>query len=268
MYWSSPLRSALNTGYITGVDMCKVCTEAVCTNQLGASETKTEAQVIHDRRKWERGASETKCEAQVRALPSRVSSRSILCSSMFHVYMPMYMDIWYVTLGVPHSWGTPDSGKWFFEQETCYDLGLPIFQSHPCRFVCVCVKLLIVHLQDCSLQVVFFCTVPWSTSLLTAWRIDIDDIGNIYIYRNISINSHIVNKFAPLKHPTLWPSLKSKATKQINPLQKVFGLETLGERYFSKRRFSEKELIEKNKTITKSDKLELLKGSIPFTTSS
>ena len=26
---SSPLRSTLNTGYITGLDMCKVCTEAV-----------------------------------------------------------------------------------------------------------------------------------------------------------------------------------------------------------------------------------------------
>lgn len=168
--------------------------------------------------------------------------------------MPMYMDIWYVTLGVPYSWGTPDSGKWFFEQETCYDLGLPIFQSHPCRFVCVC------EVVDSSFARLF------AAGLLTAWRIDIDDIGNIYIY--ISINSHIVNKFAPLKHPTLWPSLKSKATKQINPLQKVFGLETLGERYFSKRRFSEKELIEKSKTITKSDKLELLKGSIPFTTSS
>ena len=32
MYRSSPLRSTLNTGYITGLDMCKVCTEAVhCT---------------------------------------------------------------------------------------------------------------------------------------------------------------------------------------------------------------------------------------------
>ena len=29
MYGSSPLRSTLNTGYITGLDMCKVCTEAV-----------------------------------------------------------------------------------------------------------------------------------------------------------------------------------------------------------------------------------------------
>jgi len=29
MYRSSPLRSALNTGYISGVDMCKVCTEAI-----------------------------------------------------------------------------------------------------------------------------------------------------------------------------------------------------------------------------------------------
>ena len=29
MYRSSPLRSTLNTGYITGLDMCKVCTEAV-----------------------------------------------------------------------------------------------------------------------------------------------------------------------------------------------------------------------------------------------
>ena len=29
MYRSSPLRSTLNTGYIAGLDMCKVCTEAV-----------------------------------------------------------------------------------------------------------------------------------------------------------------------------------------------------------------------------------------------
>ena len=29
MYRSSPLRSTLNTGYISGVDMCKVCTEAI-----------------------------------------------------------------------------------------------------------------------------------------------------------------------------------------------------------------------------------------------
>ena len=29
MYRSSPLRSTLNTGYITGLDMCKVCAEAV-----------------------------------------------------------------------------------------------------------------------------------------------------------------------------------------------------------------------------------------------
>ena len=29
MYRSSPLRSTLNTGYITGLGMCKVCTEAV-----------------------------------------------------------------------------------------------------------------------------------------------------------------------------------------------------------------------------------------------
>ena len=29
LLWSSPVRSTLNTGYITGVDMCKVCTEAV-----------------------------------------------------------------------------------------------------------------------------------------------------------------------------------------------------------------------------------------------
>ena len=29
MYRSSPFRSTLNTGYITGLDMCKVCTEAV-----------------------------------------------------------------------------------------------------------------------------------------------------------------------------------------------------------------------------------------------
>ena len=29
MYRSRPLRSTLNTGYITGLDMCKVCTEAL-----------------------------------------------------------------------------------------------------------------------------------------------------------------------------------------------------------------------------------------------
>ena len=29
MYRSSPFRSTLNTGYITTVDMCEVCTEAV-----------------------------------------------------------------------------------------------------------------------------------------------------------------------------------------------------------------------------------------------
>ena len=29
MYRSSPLRSTLNTGYITALDMCEVCTEAV-----------------------------------------------------------------------------------------------------------------------------------------------------------------------------------------------------------------------------------------------
>ena len=29
MYRSSPLRSTLNTNVITGLDMCKVCTEAV-----------------------------------------------------------------------------------------------------------------------------------------------------------------------------------------------------------------------------------------------
>ena len=29
MYRSSPFRSTLNTGYITGLGMCKVCTEAV-----------------------------------------------------------------------------------------------------------------------------------------------------------------------------------------------------------------------------------------------
>ena len=37
--------------------------------QRGASERKTEAQVIHARRKWERGTSEKKCEEQVRVLP-------------------------------------------------------------------------------------------------------------------------------------------------------------------------------------------------------
>ena len=30
MHRSIPLRSTLNTGYITGLDMCKLCTEAVC----------------------------------------------------------------------------------------------------------------------------------------------------------------------------------------------------------------------------------------------
>ena len=38
MYRSSPFRSTVNTGYITGLDMCKVCTEAVhavCTVNTG-----------------------------------------------------------------------------------------------------------------------------------------------------------------------------------------------------------------------------------------
>ena len=34
MYRSRPLRSTLNTGYITGVDMCNVCTEAVHSTAL------------------------------------------------------------------------------------------------------------------------------------------------------------------------------------------------------------------------------------------
>ena len=34
MYRSSPPRSTLNTGYITGLDMCKVCTEAVHCSAL------------------------------------------------------------------------------------------------------------------------------------------------------------------------------------------------------------------------------------------
>ena len=34
MYRSSPFRSTLNTGYITGLDMCKVCTEAVHSGAL------------------------------------------------------------------------------------------------------------------------------------------------------------------------------------------------------------------------------------------
>ena len=29
LYRSNPFRSTLNTGYITGLDMCTVCTEAV-----------------------------------------------------------------------------------------------------------------------------------------------------------------------------------------------------------------------------------------------
>ena len=46
MYWSSPVRSTLNTGYITGVDMCKVCTEAV---QSVALWTRVTLQVYRER---------------------------------------------------------------------------------------------------------------------------------------------------------------------------------------------------------------------------
>ena len=35
MYRSSPFRSTLNTGYITALDMCEVCTEAVHSVALG-----------------------------------------------------------------------------------------------------------------------------------------------------------------------------------------------------------------------------------------
>ena len=39
MYRSSPLRSTWNTGYITGLDMGKVCTEAVHCVALGTRVT-------------------------------------------------------------------------------------------------------------------------------------------------------------------------------------------------------------------------------------
>ena len=35
MYRSSPFRNAENMGYITGLDMCEVCTEAVHSVALG-----------------------------------------------------------------------------------------------------------------------------------------------------------------------------------------------------------------------------------------
>ena len=39
MYRSSPFRSTWNTGYITGLDMCPVCTEAVHSVALGTRVT-------------------------------------------------------------------------------------------------------------------------------------------------------------------------------------------------------------------------------------
>ena len=60
MYRSSPFRSTLNTGYITALDMCEVCTEAVhsvalwtrVTLQLWPCEVCTEA--VHSVALWTR----------------------------------------------------------------------------------------------------------------------------------------------------------------------------------------------------------------------
>ena len=60
MYRSSPFRSTLNTGYITGLGMCKVCTEAVhsvalwtrVTLGLGMCKVCTEA--VHSVALWTR----------------------------------------------------------------------------------------------------------------------------------------------------------------------------------------------------------------------
>ena len=60
MYWSSPFRRTLNTGYVTGLDMCKVCTEAVhsvalstrVTLGLGMCKVCTEA--VHSVALWTR----------------------------------------------------------------------------------------------------------------------------------------------------------------------------------------------------------------------
>ena len=60
MYRSSPLRSTLNTGYITGLDMCKVCTEAVhCVAlwtrvTLGLDMCKVCTEAVHSVALWTR----------------------------------------------------------------------------------------------------------------------------------------------------------------------------------------------------------------------
>ena len=57
MYRSSPFRSALNTGYITGLNMCKVCTEAVHSVALwtrGTLQVWTCVKYVHSVALWTR----------------------------------------------------------------------------------------------------------------------------------------------------------------------------------------------------------------------
>ena len=54
MYRSSPFRSTLNTGYITGLDMCKVCTEAVHCVALWTRVCAVCTEAVHSVALWTR----------------------------------------------------------------------------------------------------------------------------------------------------------------------------------------------------------------------
>ena len=64
MYRSSPFRSTLNTSYITGLDMCKVCTEAVHSVALwtrvtlGLDMCKVCTEAVHSVALWTRVTSQ------------------------------------------------------------------------------------------------------------------------------------------------------------------------------------------------------------------
>ena len=64
MYRSSPVRSTLNTSYITGLDMCKVCTEAVLSVALwtrvtlGLDMCKVCTEAVHSVALWTRVTSQ------------------------------------------------------------------------------------------------------------------------------------------------------------------------------------------------------------------
>ena len=74
MYRRSSLRSSLNTGYITGVDMCKVCTEAVHSVAL-----------------WTRLTPTQRCGRVYRWVP-----KSMLCAQMIEICVRRW-GAWHVS---------------------------------------------------------------------------------------------------------------------------------------------------------------------------